>query len=498
MGALRDAEFLLKRTMRIDRTVAWLLFVLGAIYALVSLVNHANFRTYALDLGFYTNASWKYAHGIVADRSMITPGNDPILADHFDLHLMLWSPLIYVFGDRTLLIVQLIAILLGGLGLYRYALARTGDRSMARLTLCCGLVFFGVFSALAFDFHSNVVAGCALPWYLLAVREGKGARSWWLLLFMIAAKENIGLWMSIVSLVLAWTSQERRLNRSAMLLRSAAAFAWSVVTITVIMPALSSTGRFDHNDYQTLLHGSGASGTLGVALNALRILFTDPSGSNMPGTMVKMEFWILLAISGGWALFFSWRHALVALPLLLQKMLNDDPAKWGISGHYAFEFAMVLPIALLGVALRFRSTARQRLCMATALVLNIACTLYSLDRPLQSADHGRARFYQACHYGSPFNKVAIERALHHVPENVVVSASSALVPHLVQREHVYQYPLIKDADVIVLLQKGGCYPLGTERELAERITSLRNDAEWQVAFDDPDVVVFERSTAGES
>ena len=42
--------------------LAIILIVFGTVYVLISFVNHYNFRTYALDLGAYTNALYKYAH----------------------------------------------------------------------------------------------------------------------------------------------------------------------------------------------------------------------------------------------------------------------------------------------------------------------------------------------------------------------------------------------------------------------------------------------------
>ncbi|MFT6279801.1 MAG: putative membrane protein, partial [Flavobacteriales bacterium] len=39
-------------------------------YALISFVNHYLFRTYALDLGLYTNAMQRYISGMAPDTKM--------------------------------------------------------------------------------------------------------------------------------------------------------------------------------------------------------------------------------------------------------------------------------------------------------------------------------------------------------------------------------------------------------------------------------------------
>ena len=76
------------------------------LYTLISFINHYHFRTFALDLGLYTNASFKYAHFQMADSTMIKEYFEPILGGHFDLYLLFISPFTYVFGTYTLLLFE--------------------------------------------------------------------------------------------------------------------------------------------------------------------------------------------------------------------------------------------------------------------------------------------------------------------------------------------------------------------------------------------------------
>ena len=80
-------------------TLATVFTVAGVLYALISLVNHYLFKTYALDLGLYTHAMYDYVHFRIDDCSMFKAVPHSILADHFDLYLILLSPLVYVFGS---------------------------------------------------------------------------------------------------------------------------------------------------------------------------------------------------------------------------------------------------------------------------------------------------------------------------------------------------------------------------------------------------------------
>ena len=52
-------------------TLASVFTVAGVLYALISLVNHYLFKTYALDLGLYTNFMYEYAHFRLPDMSIL-------------------------------------------------------------------------------------------------------------------------------------------------------------------------------------------------------------------------------------------------------------------------------------------------------------------------------------------------------------------------------------------------------------------------------------------
>ena len=120
-------------------TLAAVFAVAGVLYALISLVNHYLFKTYALDLGLYTHAMYDYAHFRVDDCSIFKAVPQSILSDHFDLYLVILSPLIYVFGSYTLLIVQIAAVLLGGWGVYKLIGLYTEDDWMPVLATTVSL-----------------------------------------------------------------------------------------------------------------------------------------------------------------------------------------------------------------------------------------------------------------------------------------------------------------------------------------------------------------------
>ena len=101
------------------RLLASVFVLAGIVYVLISLVNHFLFKTYGLDLGLYTHVMHDFLHFSIDDCSMFKEAPQSILAAHFDLYLLLLSPLVCLFGSYTLLIVQIAAVLLGGWGIYK-------------------------------------------------------------------------------------------------------------------------------------------------------------------------------------------------------------------------------------------------------------------------------------------------------------------------------------------------------------------------------------------
>ena len=131
------------------------------VLVLISLVNHYNYETFALDLGAYTNALYMYIHLEPATTAVFEEQPKLLLADHFDLYLIFFSPLVYIFGSYSLLIVQLIAAIIGSIGLVK--LLTKLDVEFSKISVVYFLSYFGVISAFSFDYHSNVIASMLIP-----------------------------------------------------------------------------------------------------------------------------------------------------------------------------------------------------------------------------------------------------------------------------------------------------------------------------------------------
>jgi hypothetical protein len=101
-------------------------------------------------------------------------------------------------------------------------------------------------------------------------------------------------------------------------------------------------------------------------------------------------------------------------------------------------------------------------------------------------------FWQKRHYASGLNLKEIYGTLKLIPGKVAVSASSPLVPHLCNREKIYQFPIVRDAEYIAVFKGSkGIYPLGVER-LKEEIESLRKEVKYSIVRENKDIILIKR------
>ncbi len=239
--------------------IVGMLLCFAVLYVLLSFVNHWMFRSYGLDLGLYTKMLYDHAHLSMNDCSFYLwqPSNQ--FGDHFDLYLVLLSPLVYVFGEYTLLIVQLLALVMGLWGIYKLARLYTESEAIPLLAMLLLGLSFGVWHAMSLDYHSNVVSALMLPWLLYFVKK---EQPWGVVLMAFAmsiAKETSALWVVFVLLALLWDCRHNRLMRRVLAYTTLGCVLYFVVVTMWVMPSFGSGRGFWR--YEWMGNGMG-----GVAL----------------------------------------------------------------------------------------------------------------------------------------------------------------------------------------------------------------------------------------
>lgn len=340
------------------------------LYTWWSLLQWHRWEVPSWDLGIFTQLARSYAGGDGPVVHIKGHGAN-LLGDHFHPILVLLGPVYALFPSAlTLLVVQDLLVAVSAWALTRFAVRSLGAAPGAALGLAYGLSF-GLQAAVAVQFHE---VAFALP--LLALALGCLVERRWTASALWAApvvfvKEDLGVTVAVLGLVLAWRAhREGTGGRRPALPGLALAVwgaVWSVLAVTVVLPALSPDGRFAYADR---LDVGAALADPGAALVSLVL----------PGQ--KALTWLTL-LAVGVVVFLRSPLALVALPTLVWRMLSPNHGYWGTGWHYSAVLMPIVFAALLDAVLRLRRAPRLRGVARAAPVLALGVALLLVPgRPL--------------------------------------------------------------------------------------------------------------------
>ena len=426
-------------------TLAAVFTVAGVLYCLISLVNHYLFKIYSLDLGFYTHIMYDYAHFRIDDYFIYSRAPRSVLSDHFDLYLMLLSPLIYVFGSYTLLIVQIAGVLLGGWGVYKLIKLYTDDDLLPIFAMAAFFFSFGIIHALAFDYHSNVLTSMMLPWLLYYLKQRRfGLASLFVVLFVIG-KENMSLWLFFIAIALMWDYRKDKKALWHLVAYAAFSLAYFFIINMIVMPRIGGSGagfaRYAHlGDNYVDIAGS----LLAHPWETLKLFFTNTMGySKFDG--VKQEFYICALASGMLLTLLKPNYLLMLAPLLAQKMLAVDPNFWGVSFQYSVEFVPVLVVSSFLVLVKLKNAKWRKALGFVLLLSTVLTTFYTIGVPKSTILVDQLCVYQGRHYEQKeFDVHYAYNVIDRIPDDASVSAITPFVPHLAMRDTIRNFANTKD------------------------------------------------------
>jgi uncharacterized membrane protein len=473
-----------------DRPAAlWISAIALLLFTSISLVNHYFFRTYSFDLGLFNQAMYDYRSFRFSDTGTFTYTQDNFLADHFDLYLIIFSPLSYLLGSSTLLWVQIFSLLLGSWGVYRFVRNKQAD--LALPAMIGFLSFYGIYTALAFDYHSNVVAAASVPWFFLSMQQRKftAALAWFL--WILAGKETMALWMGVVVVCMAWEYRKDKKALQWLGLFWFLAVVWFLVIHGWVLPSLNSQG-YAHFKYKILGE---------TPLEALQTLITQPAEvfshflhnhtGAAEGHGIKEETQKLLLLSGAWLLVFRPAYLGMLVPLVFMKFFHNETKTWSICYHYSIEFAPILAIGGFSVLSGLKQPVWRKAIGWFVVASTMVATGLSMAENKFYCGEERHRFYTVKHWHAPYDIGALKEGLSSIPSGARVSANAPLVPRLAFRDHIYCYPIVKDAEYVVFSLGLPPYPLTWEENIAH-CKKYYSDTGWELSFVNKEIRIFRR------
>ena len=464
------------------------------VFILISFVNHYCFRTYALDLGMFNQGIYYFSKMKNAIYTLDLSGeNYPFLATHFSPLILFFAPFVFIFGSYTLLLLQILFILFGSIGVFKLASRVYNlERKIALLLTIHFLSIWGIYSALSFDFHMNVIGSMCIPWFVYYFKTN--FKFSFLFLFMILFSiETLGIIMFFLILLLIIKDRLFHFKRNYLIyLQLIICVLYVGYIILYLMPNLQkSDSNLQFNRY-VLLGESPFEMVRFIftkPIQFLQLFFGNPIEPIYNG--IKTETILMLLFSGGLAFLVRPVYLIVLIPFLAIKFLSNDYGFWGINNQYSIEFVPM--ISLVVVDLISRNPKRTLLITLFFVFTTISGTIITMkSRKSKWYNEPNNNILSEKHYKSEFSYTKLKSVFKTIKEDEIVSSISNFAPHLSFRDKIYHFPIVKDATTIVLTQKEGfCYPLN-QKDYFNEIKKLKSDSTFKIFYADETLIIFKK------
>jgi uncharacterized membrane protein len=393
------------------KSIMWASVVMGLLMAVLSLFRHWHFLSHAFDLGFYVQDVWAIGEGIWRN----TVGGFHVFDDHFSPVLVLLAPLGRVPTAEALLILQAVAVASGLVPAHRLGL-RYGGSTLGRVAVVWYALSAAIWHAVAFDFHPVTLGVPLLMWLINSADEGhRRYLPVALAVGLAMMREDLAV---LAGVVLVQAAALRGRWREAL---------WSIVPVSIgigfIAWATFGSGMGGYHLW-TRFSGSGGASIIDLLGSAGRNLVR-------PDTIVSFAS-VLLPVLVVPALL-GWKRSWPGLAM----MLVNGVASYGAQASLYFQyFAPVVPFLLWG-SIASWSRFRRGSAHGPALVASIG--LFALLGPLFYIGFGLPdRFASTVAVSGQRGQFA--NVLTSIPDDVSVSATDFLVPHLSMRKEVFPFP----------------------------------------------------------
>ena len=458
----------------------------GLLISYIGIYNHYLFKTFTYDYANYNFAFWDYSHFRISPLPTFR-GN--FLQDHFSFTLMYFIPVYWLLnwltGSYTLIIIQNSLIVLAAWYSYKLIRLKTNNPWLTNGVILYFFLLFGRYSAFGTDVNLAIMSACFVPVFLYYFEIRKYLIAFVILILSLFSRENMPIWFIFIFVVLIlshWKEKKAVIYSVAGIVVSIIYF---ILLFKVFIPGIETPGvKYTLFNYSALGAGPGEAlqFTLLHPFETIKLFFVNHL-NNPEYNKVKLEFYIVYLISGGFILLFRPKYLIWFVPIVAQKVLNDDFFRWGLATYYSVEIVTLLPISVFLALGSLKTLKFQNTLAGLACICSFAMTIHKMD----SSNHqvpwtfykAKIKFYDKSFYEAPFNVKKVNQLLKQIPEDAKVSASNVITPHLAQRQSIYFFPTVSDADYIVFSMLDNNYLMSAE-ENDKRRNNYLNSPEWQI------------------
>jgi uncharacterized membrane protein len=429
--------------------------VVGALTSLVagywatcSVLIHRSFHSNGWDLGLINQVLWNSAHGRLFAYSFRAIS---YAGDHWQPFLLVLVPLKWLHsGPELLLVVQ--AVVLAAAAIPLYAAVRTAGWGGAGVLAGAYLLGLGAARAVSFDFHTEAFA----PLFAFTALWGLARRQRLVFvvvgLLILTLRED-GALLTLALCWIAWFAFRERTFAPV----AVAATIYGLLVTAVIIPHFRGADLNPFAERYGYLGDSPAEVLWSVVARPDLVMpqFARPEAIQAVAIVLASSALLPLLVP----------RLLPALAVVtLLPLLSKHAPQGSLELHYLLVPSTVAML-IAAVAVRDRVWEGRPLALGrhsgtigfalqahrvfpTAL-LGVPAVLLLLRSPLPpsfAADLGR---FDVDHHAA-----VAQEFVREVPSDAVVSAQSPFVPHLSERRHIYEFPRMEDAGIVLLDDAG--------------------------------------------
>lgn len=443
----------------------------GATFLAYLLLGWQQWRRYespSWDLGIFTEAVQQYAR-FHAPVVHIKGFDYNLLGDHFHPLLALLVPAYWVFPSAyTLLVVQALLLGVSAFFVAKAAHEQLGGGAAWLMGLAYGFSW-GVQQAAAVQFHEVALGAPILAICLWLLLRGSwvAAAAWGAALPFV--KEDLGLTVAAIGLVLAWRSKRVLLGLSL----AVWGLAWTLLALRVILPALNPKGQYDYGRHLS------PGDVLAHPVTIIAGILTNET---------KMATALLLCVAVMFLLLRS-ELALILVPTLAWRFLSSNEGHWGQTWHYSL---MLMPTAYAAAVDGARQLRASRVWAlrrwgvhGPAMALAVTIALFN-QMPLWSL-----RDPDSWTLGP--RQEAAAAALSAIPKGSIVESDVSLMNQLVDRADVYYIGQAGNPvpDYLVIDTVGGGW--NTKVDGVGYGPQIHPQTRWETVFDAEGYQVVKRA-----
>jgi uncharacterized membrane protein len=364
---------------------------------------------------------------------------------HVNLVVLLFVPFYWLgAGPAFLYVVQATVMGLGALPVYLLARDRFRSPWMGLVFSAVFLMYAPVQWIVSANFHPEalVVTPLLMAWWCARTERWKWFAGF--LFLALSTREDAALAVVVLGLVLAaphFGDVARAVRASALseigdragrylrvgLYTSTAGVLWYVISTRLVIPHFN---RGDEPFYVEAFYGTYGDTTTQVIGEILRHPNRVISDATQPD---RLRFYRDLLLPLGGLSLLAPLQLLVAAPQMLASVIGLSPYARQIRWQYtSVMIAPIIVAAIDGARVVWRVRRLRAWLVALLLVSSLISNIAWSNSPISDNYHYWAR-------RTPRVDV-LNRAIALVPDDVAVTATYRLVPHLTHREQIYDWP----------------------------------------------------------